>query len=83
MAIFSCAGCEAKEREIERLHAQLKHAMDLRFEAAAPGAARRVAAANAPPAPAPPRRPRPANFPGYEQTGQPSVVEFVESPGEG
>lgn len=76
MALFTCAGCEAKEREIERLHDLLKRTTELRFEAVSPGVVRR--AAPRPEPTGPPPKPAPDPLPGYERTNGMHLVEFVE-----
>lgn len=83
MSMFKCAACEAKDREIERLHEQLRHAMDLRAEVASPGATRRAEAPRPTPRKEKPRRTwRP--LPGYELPPDiEEAVQFVDSLDEG
>lgn len=88
MRLFRCRGCEALEKEVERLHRQLERSTDLLAEKVQPGISQRVPHA----LPLPPttklsvdgRRYIPRlkvteEFPGYEPTIEEEQVEFVES----
>ena len=85
-----CRGCEAYEKELDRLHRQLQRVTDLLAEKHAPGTSQRVPhAMPLPPTPKAgtdgkryiPRMVQRDVLPGYEPEFDTEMVEFVE-PGE-
>lgn len=88
MKLWHCRGCEAHEKEIERLHRQIQRLTDLVAEKTQPGISQRIPHA----LPLPPTTKVGADgkryvprvkvtdgFPGYEPDIEEEMVEFVET----